>query len=313
MNNLKVTSKKGFLDISFSWIFAFLVGGIILFGAIYGVARLTSIQSTQFSAEVGSTFSNLLSPLEAGLESGRSITITLPVESRIENSCETFGDFGSMTLTIRESEREKYSGSGVGISSVNKYLFSPTSIEGKEFFVFAKEFNFPFKVSNLIYVLNSEERYCFLVAPNEVRRELSNFNAPNFEFSDCSPFSKKVCFGRETDCEILVDYTGRTVQKNGQTMHFATDALMYGAIFSDKLNYECQVSRLMKRTKEISDIYYEKSVFLLQVGCDSSVDSLLLGFNMDLSGFQNSQDLNLLESQAGMINSINRNSGCRLW
>jgi hypothetical protein len=88
---------------------------------------------------------------------------------------------------------------------------------------------------------------------------------------------------------------------------------MYGAIFSDNINYECEVSRLMKRTKELSGLYYEKSLSLLNIGCDSSVSSLLLAFNSDLSGFQNSQNLNFLESQAGMINSINRNSGCRLW
>ncbi|MBU2612786.1 MAG: hypothetical protein KKB62_03640, partial [Nanoarchaeota archaeon] len=244
----------------------------------------------------------------------RSITLTLPVESRIENSCDSFVNFGSLTLTIREKVRDEWSESGVGISSTNKYLFSPNPLEGKEFFVFAKEFEFPFKVSNLIYVLNSQETYCFLGAPNEVRRELLNLNAPNFKFSDCPASSTKVCFGGEMGCEINVDYTGRTVRKGGNTMHFATDSLMYGAIFSDNINYECEVSRLMKRTKELSGLYYEKSLSLLNnIGCDSSVSSLLLAFNSDLSGFQNSQNLNFLESQAGMINSINRNSGCRLW
>ena len=46
-------NKKGFLDISFSWIFAFLIGAMILVGAVYGVNKFSSVKNIENSAELG--------------------------------------------------------------------------------------------------------------------------------------------------------------------------------------------------------------------------------------------------------------------
>jgi len=42
-------------------------------------------------------------------------------------------------------------------------------------------------------------------------------------------------------------------------------ALLYAAIFSDPITYNCQVKRLMKRAGELARLYEQKSEFLSQV------------------------------------------------
>src|SRR3989344_9487298 len=131
-------NKKGFLDISFSWVFAVIVGAIILFGAIYFVNKSANIQNSISSATTGTGLLNLLTPLETGLESGKSITITLSVNSRINHNCNSFGTFGKETIWIDEFINKKWTSQNIKIDPIDKYLFFPKVLEGKELYVFSK-------------------------------------------------------------------------------------------------------------------------------------------------------------------------------
>ncbi len=305
--------KKGFLDLSFSWIFAFLVGAIILFGAVYTINKISNVKNAENSAELGTALKNLLIPLESGVESAKSISITLPVESKIRHLCDSSGDFGEENISVEEKSKNKWTKTKVPIFFKDKYLFLPKLSKFKKFYVFSKPFEFPFKIANLIYFSNAEEKYCFVNPPREIKIELKNLNQDNFEFRDCSENSKKICFGAGSNCDVFVNLNLKEVKRNGEKVYFEGDALMYAAIFSDKQTYECEVKRLMNRTKKLLSIYQEKASNLLQIGCDSSLGENFNQFRNELSSSTGSENLYLLAETSKEINSLNKYSGCTLW
>jgi len=143
----------------------------------------------------------------------------------------------------------------------------------------AKPFEFPFKVSDLIYLTSKERGYCFFQPPREIKEELSDLNQENILVEDdaCPENSIKVCFtSSDGSCDINVDRFQKSVEKRGEVMYYETDSLMYAAVFSDKNIYECQVKRLMKRTSELAKLYDEKQQLLMKQGCVPSVNLQLL-------------------------------------
>src|SRR3989344_5199313 len=248
-----MTNKKGQLQISFAWIFAIIVGAVILFLAIYISTKVIKTGGEATTAKTGKEISVLLSPLETGFETSVVTLLTMPVETRIYNECSTSENFGSQIIKISQKSFEKWTETDLQTEFSNKYIFSEGVEQGKDFIIFAKPFEFPFKVSDLI-----QEN--ILV-----------------EDGACPENSIKVCFGSSDDnCDINVDEFQKSVEKRGQIVYYEADSLMYAAVFSDKSIYECQVKRLMKRTSELSKLYDEKQQLLMKQGCIPSVNLLLL-------------------------------------
>ena len=88
MRKICCKSKKGFLQISFGWLFAIIVGGFILSLTIFAVTKVMKTEQTFSDAETGKNIGVLLNPLETSFETGKTSSIILPVETRIYNKCE---------------------------------------------------------------------------------------------------------------------------------------------------------------------------------------------------------------------------------
>ena len=303
-------SKRGF-QISFAWIFAIIAGIFILFLAIYGVTKIMDTGGKITSAKTGVEIGVLLNPLETGFESGRTVLLTMPVETRIYNKYSTYGNFGAQIIQISQKSFGKWSQTDVDASFPNKYIFSESVVEGKSFFIFSKPFEFPFKVADVIYLTSSEQNYCFINAPERIKEELSDLNQENLLVEDCSAESVRVCFETGVGCDVDVDVYGREVKKRNQTMFFETDALMYAAIFSDKGVYEYQIKRLMKRLNELLLLYDDKAVLLSAQGCPLDVN--LLVFRNIVNNVQNSEDLVRAANAADDVRRENDYAECRLW
>src|SRR3989344_3454452 len=274
-------NKGGQLQISFAWVFAIIVGAAILFLAIYTATKVIKTGGEATTAKTGKEISVLLSPLETGFETSVVTLLTMPVETRIYNQCSTSENFGSQIVKISQKSFDKWTETDLQTEFSNKYIFSEGVVEGKEFVIFAKPFEFPFKVSDLIYLTSKERGYCFFQPPREIKEELSDLNQENILVEDgaCPENSIKVCFdgsGSGSGCDINVDEFQKSVEKRGQIVYYETNALMYAAVFSDKTTYECQVKRLMKRTNELSKLYDEKQQLLIKQGCVPDVNLLLL-------------------------------------
>ncbi len=312
-------NKKGF-EFTFAWIFAIIVGAVIMFLAVYATYSLISTERSISDTEAAKQFGIILTPVETNLESSKITPIKFNEETRIYNRCRTEGNFGvqEIGVSLKSGFGKTWQEPKILSSFYNKYIFSSETITGKGAFVFAKQFNFPFKIGDLIIILG-EDKYCFVNPPNDIEEEIGNFketgsfNNINITLSinECSKDSKKVCFG-SLGCDIDVSLASKSVRKNNQVV-FYEDSLIYGAIFSDPQIYECQVKRLMKRTAELSLIYALKSENLAVKGCSSNLKADLIAYTNKTLMLNNSLDLGAINFDAKDLGGKNDLLLCRLF
>lgn len=310
-------NKRGFLEISFAWLFGIIAGAIILAIAIFAVTRLINIGQYSTSAQTQGEVGALLNPLETNFQTGQITSIGLPVDTRIYNQCEDLsGSFGQQIISLSQLSLGKWSGQTNGVTFKNKYIFSDNITEGKQFFLFSKPFNFPFKISDVIYLTSSSTNYCFVNPPQSIQDELSNLNEGNIALTDdvtkCIKNSMSVCFSGN-NCNISVDYSRGEVTKEGSTVNFYSDALMYGAIFADNNVYECQLKRLMERGAQLSSLYIEKSNVISSNGCSMSLTPDLIQLNLMFNSFRNSGDIINLVQSTSQLQNENNIATCKLW
>ncbi len=311
----KEKRKGGYLEISFGWLFAIIAGATILFLAIYFSTRLINIERTSTGVETTKEIGILTNPLETGFESAKTISFTLPTETRIYNRCDNYsGIFGEQKISLSEKSFNQWKETGMDISFESKYFFSEDEVEGKTFYVFSKQFEFPFKIADLIYMTSSMNTYCFISSPEEVEQEISNLNQENLKVvgeEECPQESITICFD-SGDCDVNVkeDY----VRKDNKRLYFADNiALMYAAIFSSPEVYECQLNRLMKRTSEIASLYNDKGEMILDRGCDFDFETELLSFSSSAKNTASSSSLDEMKIQADNLDNLNKMSECLLW
>ena len=305
-------NKRGALDISFAWLFAIIVGGFILFLAVYAAIKLIGTEQTIQDAKTGKEIGVLLNPLETSFESGKTSLLTMPVETRIYNKCNNQGTFGRQIIQVSQKSFNKWTETNIDVGFSNKYLFSEKYAEGKKFYLFSKPFEFPFKVADLIYITSSEDKYCFIDAPEEILEELEDLKQENIFLANCST-GVKICFSGGSKCEVNVNYNSKYVEKNSERIYFEGDSLMYAAIFSDKEIYECQLKRLMQRTEQLTLLYRDKANFVSRVGCDSNLNSDLMQLNTLAKNLKGSEEIYSLKNVAEEIEYKNDLAKCRIW
>ena len=309
-------SKKGFLQMSFAWLFAIIVGAFILFLAIYASTKIISTEQTALDATSAKEIGILLNPLETGFETSKVTTLVLPQDTRIYNRCNNEGVFGRQIIKVSQNSFGKWTDTDVNVGFSNKYIFSGDYEEGKTFYLFSKPFEFPFKITDVIYIISSNKRYCFIHPPRDVEDEISDLSQENILTENCPAESIKVCFSSQSsgDCNITVNYGAGYVEKNNQKEYFYTDSLMYGAIFSDKNVYECQLKRIMQRANQLSLLYRDKAEFVSKVGCNSNLNAELLEISNLESSFSDSKNLNTyIINLAENLDKKNSLTECRLW
>ncbi|MDO8468011.1 MAG: hypothetical protein Q7S56_03655 [Nanoarchaeota archaeon] len=310
--------KKGAFEISFSWLFALIVGAVILFFAIYAASNIIKVGQQATTLQASEDIGILLNPLETGFESASSNFFTTPVETRIYNRCDDnkFDAFGTQGISIQQISFNKWTDTNQGVTFDNKYILSNYSVEGKKFYVFSKPFEFPFKVTDLIYMTSSNDLYCFIDAPEDIKKELDFLGQENL-ITNCTSEEKqnsiKVCFNGG-NCNVNVDINSNFLRKGNDLIYFKGDALMFGAIFSDKDVYECQVKRLMKRVDSLTSLYKDKAALIRSRECNSNVDNELVALQNAARTFEDSKNLNYISSIAENIGDKNdANKQCPLW
>ncbi len=275
-------NKKG-LEFGFEWIFAVLIGGFVIFLAVYAASKFIDSGNLQKGSEVGKEIGILLTPFETNLEPGKTNYITTKEETTIYNDCNSAGDFGVQKISagVKSGFGDNVVRPGAISTYKNRYLFSEGKVTGKEFYVLSKPFEFPFKVGDLIIVWSEKQKYCFvdLGSYPEIKKDINElglknvFNVTSVRDPNCPAGAIKVCFrGTDRECNMTVDGTSVTHRESGgdKTVYYPrldNNALLYAAIFSKPDIYDCQIKRLMNRALNIAKLYEEKSVFLGQRGC----------------------------------------------
>ena len=314
---LRKINKKGF-EMSFAWIFSLIVGAAILIIAVYFTIKFIQTSTHERDTESAAKISSLLDSLETGLEEGKSSAIVFPSETRVYNKCLTTGNFGKHSLSISEKTGigKEWPEPGGDTQIYNKYIFSDSVEQGKEFSVFAKPFRMPFKVSDLIFL--SANDYCFINPPGLVEDEIQGLGIENIKLTNnpmnCSENSISVCFN-SPGCNISVSSSGNfdqgSVVKEGRTMNYV-GPLIYGAIFASPEVYECNYQRLMLRLINLALIYKDKLKITEKVGCGGGLNAEL-SVLITLSRAKTSQGIAMLRLQADEIDRLNNAARCKLY
>ena len=306
-------NKSGVFN--FVWLFAIIAGAAILVLAVYGAMKAGDVQRFQTDSEIAKSISVLMDPLQSGFAEGSHGKISFTQETRINNDC-SFVDFGSndVSVSTRSGVGEAWVPAGVASSMPNKYVFSGERNSGKDFYVFSKSFEFPYKVADLIFMTTG--KYCFLGAPEDLVDDVVAMRVPNIEVENCSYDAVKVCFGYGNDCNITVvgtssSYEVGTVEKDGESLIYVGD-FMYGAIFADEDIYECNVRRLMYRTGMIADVYLEKADLMDARGCNTNLQGKLAAWKGMVDG-ADSGDLGPLRTAARGLGRDEDGEACGLW
>jgi len=325
-------NKRAFIQISFTWIFAFIVGAFILGLAIFALTKFIDTEKTTQDLTSAKDISVLLSPLETSFEQGKITSLKAPTKSRIYSGCDLEGTFGHQQVAFNQEIYDKWTETEDSINSQSKYLFLENPQEGKLFYLFSKPLHFPFKVGSLIYLTSADKKYCFIDAPLPVEEEMENLGHPNIflkDFSpenDCSGDERNVCFGSIYSCgegDIRVDLNELYVQKDEKKLYFALPksgintedySLMYAAIFSDSNLYECQSKRLISRAISLTQLYEQKLLLPSLQGCNADLLVDLNNFETNLEYFEDSRKWEGLSEEAKDIWYKNKYTpSCRLW
>ena len=318
-------NKKAYLEISFSWMFAIIVGAVILFLAIYFLTSFIKTSQKEQDLKASKEIGILLNPLEIGFEQGKQTQLTTSILTRINPSCDLSGNFGRQGISVKEETYGRWSDSSDRVIFRNKYIFSEKEVEGKNFYLFSKPFEAPFKVSSVIYLFSVDKNYCFVDAPEDIQEEIINLNFKNIFLQnqlhqDCSGKEIQVCFNSYEDCDINVEYSDEQgkVTKGDKELYFYTYSLMYAAIFSNPEIYECQLKRLLMRTRILTTLYREKLVLSSFSNCQNYLAQDLNSFESQIRVYLNNKDSTSVSLKgifdfSREIYLKNKYSNCRLW
>jgi len=310
-------NRKG-IEMSFSWLFAMVAGGFILFLAIYAAVRVIEVGEVFSNTVTAKQMVSIFDPQETGLAAGKSRSLNTKLETKFYFDCNELTDppFGRESISVTDKLfKEKYTEIGDLVSFNNKYIFVENEIDGKNFYMFSMGFLMPFKVSDLIMLYS--KNYCFYKAPEEVKRDIERLTSlKNVQFPNATEVCEgiKVCFDSSNDCDIKVSTAGRYVQKDGEKVYYEGN-LLYAAIFSSPNIYECNVKRLMVKFSKLAEVYTDKIKIIERKNCRSNVQTKLFMMIGKAGNMSSSKDLRGISAISDEINSINNDAdtGCKLY
>lgn len=311
-------NKKGF-EMNFAVMFSIIIGIAILFLTIYFVLKIANASTKEVNTAAAKQLSILFQPMETGVVDAKSVYVKLKEETRIYNDCNIEGNFGENVLgiSLREGLTKKWSKKGFETKISNKYIFSDKVEQGKEAYFFSKPFNMPFKAADTIFF--TTKKYCFVNAPDWIIEESENLNLRNIKIENCSE-ETRVCFEQGEKCDIVVldscmndcdeNFEKGIVKKANESIEYS-GSLIYGAIFSSKEVYECNIKRLMKKTSILAILYKNEADLLSdKCGVSSSGYLSLAEIARNYNNFDDFYEVNQLAEEVQLQNEA---SECSFW
>ena len=315
------------IELSFGWIFSLIVGGAILFLALYAASQLTDTERQVQQTFTAQELVIRLTPLTTTLEStSRPGNLSFSTQTRITPRCviEKTDSFEEVRVASRSGIGQPWKENGLAVQAPMLYLFSATPSEGTTFNMLIKPVLLPFKVGDSIALWSGTA--CFVQPPAEVQEDISLFEEKGNavmtvnRVQDCTRNSTTVCFAvagnvpaSKSSCTVIVDVTAQTVEKQGHKVSYI-EPLIYAAIFSEPNLYECNVQRLLRRADFLASIYSEKSALIASrsaSGCSSALQGDLAIYRT-LAQNGTSYSLAPLLAKARELNRANPDA-CPLW
>lgn len=308
--------KRGQME--FAWIFAVIVGALILFLAFYFVGTNLLSQKQQQATVQAQSLDILLNPFTQFGNIGATTAniIDLQQKSTIQFECEKIQGQGIGTNTITMMAKES-----VPRVVYDKYIFTASALEARKLQGISMPFNMPWRVADIIILWPYDKTYCFVSAPSSVKDKLGNETSTGLNISSlyfktssasCPENSTTVCF--TGGCDILVNMQQGSTRKQSETVYFTGESLMYASIFSDKQIYECNVQRLASRLYSEASVYDERARALSSKGCTASYNlAALKQAATKVSSSASKENLQTLLQASQVIQNQNNVGDCSLY
>ncbi|MBR9676953.1 hypothetical protein GOV04_02335 [Candidatus Woesearchaeota archaeon] len=159
------SKKRGAIELQFNWIFVLIVGAVILLFFFVIVTKQRDVSQLQIQADVSRRLESLLSGAQTVSETAQII------------------ETPRLTLSF---DCEGYRAGGTSpIKTLSAY--SLDQIKGTQIILFSKNFNIPFRATNLLFVTDSQTRYIIVsddslgtnileLIPEQVDRQLISYD-----------------------------------------------------------------------------------------------------------------------------------------
>jgi len=237
--------KKRGQGYQLNWVFVVFAGVIILSFFIFFGVRYMGLKSHQENAEIANAINDLVHGLSSATQYN---SIEMPWEFTLRRtSCDKF--------KINEDFEKSFG---------DKIVFWPDEIESKELLVWTKDFNKPFFVANLIYLIDPNKDY-YIVGNTNIDVPFDNIlQVPVYNGEG-----------------IIIYVQGDSIKfQDGEQVVNLGDEIVLAALFSENFyNYNCAFTKLMEKHEIVKRVYYQKT-FELQGSCDYSLIKQILTRNV---------------------------------
>jgi len=303
----------------FQWMFALIVGGIILFIALYATFKFVNTQSYSGGTLAAKEFEILLNPAETSYITEQAAIVPMQKETQMVLSCDYTG-IGSESIKFKQLDNigKKYKDFGQEIVFNNKYVFSQSTETGKNLYFFSKKLAVPW---NFDLIFANLQKYCFVDAHDSIKQEIQLLNISNIKFvsneNNCLKGDIKVKFYLDCDYDCENTIEGRVVIGSNEK-YVKGMGLALAAAFSSNGIYYCNLRRIAYRASLLAELYGKKAELISQDGC--FIDTLkteLTNFKILAQKVAKEQEpennfFSLL-TKAAEIDDINQDLVCRLW
>lgn len=282
-------AKRGISAQQFHWLFVLIAGAIILLFFINVISAGKTSAENKLSISMMNSFDAIFAGSKA---SDNTVSIIpAPPKTSIEFVCDA--EDGHSEIAI--------SGTIASSQDPNRIMFAHGSITGRQYVVFTRSIDMPFKIDNALFVADLDTKYYILNNPS--RTSLSNAlvkllpsNITSEKINDASALREEgydeiviISFGnlpqslpalkeiRVKNVDITPSSTrgvgtvefrskkpGATRFKpaEGASKYYGSTMLL-GAVFSENMDYyECTIKRIYKKLKVVSQLYTKRSVLL---------------------------------------------------
>ncbi len=163
-------TRKGQVEVQFNWIFVLIIGAIILGFFVSIAVKQQSVSQTQSGSDFFTALDKEL--VGASAEAGKTQVVTIS-NTNLHFDCVPSVDSCSCGF---------YTGSTRGSSNIydagDLLIFSPDYIKGNTILLSSMAWNYPFRISNFLFILSPQEKYLMENDANGIGSMLFNNTPP---------------------------------------------------------------------------------------------------------------------------------------
>lgn len=251
----------------FNWVFIVFAGAVILVFFTVFLFKYTDLENKKTNIEILRTIDGNIEVLESSGED-------LYCDTSVSKDCLSLGLKAKLKFTCF-NDRSVIDVNNEKLDLKDEIVFMPTNLYTKDLGFWIKSLNYPYFISNILYITNSERKFYFVYDNLENEEFIESLQIPdifNYEVVSLNDFKSQegvvVFFTNSMPNYNKGLYVNKRINevtflKEKNKINYINEQLLIGAFFVDDFNtYQCALERAKKRLNLVSQVYYYKSKIL---------------------------------------------------